>query len=144
MKTWLTRHPELFSRADSERFKLASMDVDILCGLASRWLPDENAVIAAARGPGIAADRLQDRVAVEIAELLKREGPLPIGRIRSHLYGRFIGHSSADAVIAQHPHQFVRERNGTVKLRTEADPFTPENGEAVAPIPKRTAFWQRR
>ena len=39
VRTWLTRHPELFTQADPERFKLASLDVDILCGLATSWMP---------------------------------------------------------------------------------------------------------
>ena len=144
VKTWLTRHPELFTRADAERFKLASMDVDILCGLATRWMPDENAVVGAAiaRQPG--AERRHDRVAVEIEQLLRREGPMPIGRIRSHLYGRFIGHSSADTVIAQNGHRFVRQPNGTVSLRT-ADEAAVATEDAPTPTtPKRTAYWQRR
>ena len=41
VRTWLTRHPELFTQSDPERFKLASLDVDILCGLATSWMPGE-------------------------------------------------------------------------------------------------------
>ena len=74
--------------------------------------------------------------------LLRREGPMPIGRIRSHLYGRFIGHSSADTVIAQNGHRFVRQANGTVSLRTD-DATVPAEPSPPSPRP-RTAFWQRR
>ena len=143
VKTWLTKHPELFSRADSERFKLASMDVDILCGLATRWRPDEGAVVASAR-QNRATGRLNDRVAAEITELLRREGPLSIGRIRAHLYGRFIGHASADVIIAQHAHKFIRQKDGTVSLRAEDDGGPTVVDAPPPPAPPRTAFWQRR
>jgi hypothetical protein len=142
VKTWLTKHPELFKRADTERFKLASMDIDILCGLATKWMPDGGAVATSAR-QNPATGRLNDRVAGEITELLRREGPLSIGRIRAHLYGRFIGHSSADVIIAQHAHKFTRHKDGTVSLRPEDDDGPTVLDVTPAAVPRRTAFWQR-
>ena len=94
------------------------------------------------RSPSHAPDSSK-YVSDEIEQLLRRDGPLPIGRIRSHLYGRFIGHSSADAVIAQNAHRFIRQPNGTVSLRTDDAPVATEVPAGPA-TPKRTAFWQRR
>ncbi len=119
VRSWLTRHPDLFVQADIDRFKLASMDVDILCGLASSWQPGDAAqsVAAGASRPGGAAiERAYERMAKEITEYLRREGAQPIGRIRSHLYGRFVGIASADAVIAAHPRRFSRDRSGLITL----------------------------
>ena len=146
VRTWLTQNPDLFTQSDEERFKLASLDVDILCGLATAWMPGEGG------GPGgggakpgsLATERLHERVSVEIANFLRREGPQPIGRIRSHLYGRFIGLASADSVITERPQRFLREPGGIISLRESADaPDGPTPGPQP-PTPKRVPFWQRR
>jgi hypothetical protein len=134
VRAWLTRHPELFTASDHDRFRLASMDVDILCGLASSWQPmiagEAPSVIASSRRP-TAIDRLHERVASDIAAFLRDHGPQPIARIRSHLYGRFVGQSSADAVIARDPQQrFIKLSDGLIGLRspdprpTDASPVT--------------------
>jgi hypothetical protein len=148
VRSWLTRHPELFTQSDSERFKLASLDIDILSGLATSWKPGDGPTTG---GPGrtgnVAVERLHDRVAVEIAEFLRGEGPQTIGRIRSHLYGRFIGLASADAIITGSPHRFVRQSNGMIALRSEDEASAADFGEAAAPAAptgRRSHFWQRR
>jgi hypothetical protein len=147
VRTWLTRHPELFTQSDPERFKLASLDVDILCGLATAWMPSDTAPSLAASRPGsVAIERLHERVAAEIATLLRRDGPLPIGRIRSHLYGRFIGLASADLIISESPQRFMRQPGGLISLR-DGDDATPSNVIDVSgppPAPARRMFlWQR-
>jgi hypothetical protein len=151
VRMWLTRHPDLFTQSEADRFKLASLDVDILCGLATSWLPADTApavAVGAGRPGGIVLERLYARVASEIAELLRRDGPQPIGHIRAHLYGRFIGLASADAVIAANPQRFQRERNGVIKLRDNAEAAGGDTLEVAAerrkPGATRTFFWQRR
>ena len=148
VRTWLTRHPELFVQADAERFKLASLDVDILCGLATSWRPAETAgsvAGVASRPGGIVLERMQERVAAEVADLLRRQGPLPIARIRSHLYGRFVGVASADAVIAASPHRFVRTPNGLITLHEGDDGSNGVlSGDQAKHSLRRFRFWQRR
>jgi hypothetical protein len=148
IKTWLTRHPELFTETDPERFKLASLDVDILCGLATSWVPGEiGQTLAATRPSSVAAERLHERVANEIAGFLRDNGPQPIGRIRSHLYGRFIGLASADTVITQSPHRFTRQPGpgGLIALRDGDEARGAEGEPAKRPgSPPRVHFWQRR
>jgi hypothetical protein len=150
VRTWLTRHPELFTQSDAERFKLATLDVDILSGLATSWMPSDAAPAVAANAgrPGrIVLERLYQRVASEVTELLRREGPMPIGRVRAYLYGRFIGVASADAVIAANPQRFLRERDGMITLRDKSDD-SGATGEPASerrkPASTRTFFWQRR
>jgi hypothetical protein len=146
VRTWLTRHPELFTQADSDRFKLASLDVDILCGLATSWMPGGVAPTVAATRPGsVAVERLRERVATEIAEFLRREGPQPIDRIRSHLYGRFIGLGSADIVIAQSPQRFTRQPTGLITLRESEEPLDDDLMDFAAPpvVPRRPHFWHQ-
>jgi hypothetical protein len=147
VRSWLTRHPELFTQSDSERFKLASLDIDILCGLATSWKPGDGSTAGApGRAGNVAVERLHDRVAVEIAEFLRREGPQTIGRIRAHLYGRFIGLASADAIITASPHRFVRQSNGMIALRKEEDAGAADVAETATPAASvgRSHFWQRR
>lgn len=147
VRTWLTRHPELFTQADSERFKLASLDVDILCGLATSWMPASVAPVGSVSRPSsVAVERLRERVATEIAEFLGREGPQPIDRIRTHLYGRFIGLGSADVVIAQSPQRFIRLSSGLIGLRDADESVVGDLMESVAPpvAPRRSPFWHRR
>jgi len=147
VRTWLTRHPELFTQADPDRFKLASTDVDILCGLATSWLPGgAGPVGGGGRLGGLAGEKLRERVATEIEDFLRREGPQPIDRIRTHLYGRFIGLGSADVVIAQSPQRFMREPTGLVSLRDTDEPFDDEllDFAAPAPPPRRSHFWLQR
>jgi hypothetical protein len=146
VRMWLTQHPDVFTQSDSDRFKLAALDVDILCGLPSAWLPGGAPVVAGSgRQPSVVIERMRARVAEEIVEFLTREGPQPIGRIRSHLYGRFIGPASADSAIAANPHRFVRERNGMVSLRTtdaqQSDLLDPT--ESWSSKPRRLDFWHR-
>jgi hypothetical protein len=149
IKTWLTRHPEMFTEADPDRFKLASLDVDILCGLSTSWVPGEiGQTLASTRPANVAVERLHERVATEIVGFLRTHGPQPIGRIRSHLYGRFIGLASADTVIAQSPHRFTRQPGGLIALRESDEPHAPES-EPAGPqrngaAPPRVHFWQRR
>jgi Sigma-70, region 4 len=148
VRSWLMRHPELFTQSDAERFKLASLDVDILCGLASSWQPADTASAVASARPNVSSERLHERMASEIAELLKREGPQTIGRIRAHLYGRFIGRASADLIISQSTARFVRDESGLISLReaddlAEADTADDDLPTAVTP-PRRIPFWQRR
>jgi hypothetical protein len=146
VRTWLTRHPELFTQADSERFKLASLDVDILCGLATSWMPGGAAPAGSVGRPGsVAVERLRERVATEIAEFLGREGPQPIDRIRSHLYGRFIGLGSADVVIAQSPQRFTRLPSGLIGLRDVDEPVVGDLMDFGTPpvAPRRSPFWHR-
>jgi hypothetical protein len=119
VRTWLTRHPELFTQYEEDRFKLASLDVDILCGLANSWLPANNATTPPPTRPSAAAnEKRNERIAADIASFLRRHGPQPIARIRSHLYGRFIGQASADVVIAtDSQRRFVRLGGGLIGLR---------------------------
>ena len=148
VRTWLTRHPELFTQSDQDRFKLASLDVDILCGLATSWMPANSATAGAPPSkPGdLALERLRDRAAVEIAEFLRSKGPQPIGRIRSHLYGRVIG-ASADLVIAQRPQRFERQPGGLVSLRDVDEFQSDELFDLSASSPeaaRRVHFWRNR
>lgn len=117
VRSWLTRHPELFTPSDQDRFKLASLEVDVLCGLTTAWLPagsgSAGSAVRKMGNPSI--ERLRERTAVEIAAFLRREGPQPIGKIRTHLYGRFLG-ASADVVIAQRPRRFERQPGGLIAL----------------------------
>jgi hypothetical protein len=144
VRTWLTRHPELFTQSDHDRVTLASLDVDILCGLTTSWMPAEPASsIAATRSGGAAAERLHERLATNIEAFLRAEGPQPIARIRSHLYVRF-AHASADAVIARDQQRFVRLSDGLIGLR---ELHAANDAEAVAPAPGPPGsrrFWRRR
>jgi hypothetical protein len=148
VRTWLTRHPELFTQSDADRFKLASLDVDILCGLATSWMPANSASagVTVTKPGDLALERLRDRAAVEIADFLRAQGPQPIGRIRSHLYGRVIG-ASADLVIAQRPQRFERHPGGLISVR-DADEFqSDELFDLGAPSPeaaRRVHFWRNR
>jgi hypothetical protein len=148
VRTWLTRHPELFTPSDQDRFKLASLEVDILCGLATSWMPGNSASAGATVSkPGdLAFERLRDRAAVEIAEFLRSKGPQPIGRIRSHLYGRVIG-ASADVVIAQRPQRFERQPGGLISLRDTDELQSDELFDLSASSPeaaRRVQFWRNR
>ena len=149
VRAWLTRHPDLFTQADADRFKLASLDVDILSGLAASWHSGaavESVAAAAVRPGGVVMERLRERAATEIADLLQREGPLPVARIRSHLYGRFVGLASADSAIAAYPERFVRAADDLISLREETDePGSVEvdRARAARQKPKRTYFQQR-
>ena len=93
-----------------------------------------------------AVERLRERVATEIAEFLRRNGPQPIDRIRSHLYGRFIGLGSADVVIAQSPQRFTRQPTGLISLRDPDAPFGDSLLDLAAPPPtqRRSPFWKQR
>jgi hypothetical protein len=148
VRTWLTRHPELFTQSDQDRFKLASLEVDILCGLSTSWMPESSASVGATPSkPGdLALERLRDRAAVEIAEFLRTRGPQPIGRIRSHLYGRVIG-ASADLIIAQRPQRFERQPSGLISLR-DADEFESDElfdmGASSPEAARRVHFWRNR
>jgi hypothetical protein len=147
VRTWLTRHPDLFVQSDADRFKLASLDVDILCGLAKSWTPGSTApavAVSLGRSGSLGTERHYERVAKEISEFLGREGPQPIWRIRSHLYGRIIGQASADTVVAAYPNQFVRQKSGVVALRGEDDALT-EVTEVMSPTsqPRRARLWPR-
>jgi hypothetical protein len=147
VRTWLTRHPELFTKSDQDRFKLASLDVDILCGLATSWMPaNSTSAGATASKPGdLALERLRDRAALEIADFLRVKGPQTIGRIRSHLYGRVIG-ASADLVIAQRPQHFERHAGGLIGLR-DSDELQSEDLfdlGASAETARRAHFWRNR
>lgn len=148
VRTWLTRHPELFTQSDQDRFKLASLEVDILCGLSTSWMPESaGAVSTPPSKPGdLALERLRDRAAVEIAEFLRTRGPQPIGRIRSHLYGRVIG-ASADLIIAQRPQRFERQPSGLISLR-DIDEFDSDqlfDLSASSPeAARRVHFWRNR
>jgi hypothetical protein len=146
IKTWLTRHPELFTQSDPDRFKMASQDVDLLCGLATSWMPGGTAQsVAAARSGSAAVERLHERVATEISAFLRQNGPQPIGRIRSHLYGRFIGLASADAVITQNPHRFMRQPGGLVAVRETDEPVAAKVDASGTLLSRpRVHFWQRR
>jgi hypothetical protein len=148
VRTWLTRNPELFVQSDVDRFKLASLDVDILCGLAKSWTPGSTApavAVGLGRSGGVGAAQQHERVAKAIAEFLGREGPQPIWKIRSHLYGRIIGPASADSVIAAYPNQFVKQKGGEIALRAADDPKT-EVTEVIAPPsrPRRPRLWPQR
>src|SRR5436190_3994351 len=86
VRLWLIRHPELFAEQEEEdRFKLASLDVDVLVGMANSWQTSNLAPAAAASSPGAAKDRRQERIAADIEAFLRAHGPQPIARIRSHL-----------------------------------------------------------
>jgi hypothetical protein len=129
VRIWLTRHPELFTQSDPERFKLATLDVDVLLGLVSEFQPgDAASVVGIGRPPSVSAQRLHERVATEITEFLQREGPQPLRRIRSHLYGRFIGLGSADLVIAQNQQRFARDADGVISLRDSDHPLGVDIG----------------
>lgn len=126
---------DVFVRSDEDRSKLASLDVDLLCGVATNWVQPDAAVPPS---PPLAASqqRLSDRVAGAIADLLRESAPLPIVRIRSQLYGRFIGHASVDAVIERDNQQrFVRLNGGVIGLRDSH--ATPEM--VVEPLPRLPA-----
>jgi len=149
VRTWLTQHPELFTQSEADRFKLATLDVDILCGITSSWLPAGSPTVAA-NAPQLGAvfvQRLRGRLAKDVAEFLRREGPQPIGRIRSHLYGRSVGLASADSVIAAYPHLFVREPDSTVRLRPDDETAEPDLYELGNLLETTTShhryFWQR-
>ena len=147
VRTWLTSHPELFTQADPDRFKLASLDVDILCGLATSFLPgDSSPAVAAGCPANLAVERLRERVAAEITDFLRREGPQRIDRIRSHLYGRFIGLGSADVVIAQSPHRFARQPTGLISVRDTDEALDGEPIDLGAPFTgrRRSHFGQQR
>jgi hypothetical protein len=62
-----------------------------------------------------------ERVAKSVADFLRREGPQPIWRIRSHLYGR-IRPASVDRVIAAYPDQFLRAESGLISLHDATAP----------------------
>lgn len=148
VRTWLTRHPELFTQSDGhDRFKLASLEVDILCGLATSWLPGSSKASdsGVAKPIDLAGERLRDRAALEISEFLRVQGPQPIGRIRTHLYGLILG-ASADVVIAQRPQRFEQEPNGLISLREtgELDSEMPGDLPAAPPprLPGRANPWQ--
>jgi hypothetical protein len=148
VRNWLTQHPELFTQSDQDRFKLASLEVDILCGLATSWMPgDSTSAGSVTSKPGdLAVERLRTRAAVEIAEFLRRAGPQPIGRIRSHLYGRFIG-ASADVVIAQRPQRFERQPDGLIAVRPELELEGDDMLDLTAPPPgaaRRVHVWYQR
>src|SRR5262249_9224846 len=118
------RHPELFTQHEQDRFKLASLDVDILCGLATSWLPADTVPppFSIPKPAAAAAERRNERIAADIVEFLRAKGPQPISRIRPHLYGRFIGQASADVVIATDARQrFLRLGSGLIGLRPDAD-----------------------
>jgi hypothetical protein len=115
-RLWLTRHPELFTQSEEDRFRLASLDVDILCGLADPWQPSSATASAPGRPADPAQERRNERIATDIEAFLRDHGPQPISRIRSRLYGRFVK-ASADAVIAGDVQQrFVRLGNGLIGL----------------------------
>jgi hypothetical protein len=143
VRTWLTRHPELFTQYEQDRFKLASLDVDILCGLATSWLPGTaNTPSPGANRPAAAQEKRNERMAADIAVFLREHGPQTIGRIRSHLYGRFIGQASADVVIATDSQQrFVRLDGGLIGLRSEQ----PQGSTVIdsATPPSRRNAWHR-
>jgi hypothetical protein len=121
VRTWLTRHPELFNQTDEDRYKLATLDLDILTGLATSWLPGGEGGTGGAPGMKPVPPHLQrqhERMATDLVELLREHGPLPLARIRSAFYGRFVGGLSVDAVIAQDAQgRFIRLTNGAVGLR---------------------------
>ena len=110
-------------------------------------MPGETATSVAASRPGsLATVRRHERVAAEITAFLGREGPQTIGRIRSLLYGRFIGLASADVVIAQSPRLFVRSADGLISLRDADDLGDAEFDDFEAPpahVPlRRVQFWR--
>ena len=148
VRTWLTRHPDLFVQSDADRFKLASLDVDILCGLARSWTPGSTApavAVGLGRSGGVGAGQQHERVAKAIADFLGREGPQPIWRIRSYLYGRIIGPASADTVIAAYPNQFVRQPSGAIALRDGGDPLMEGSEVPAQPSrPRRPRLWPQR
>jgi hypothetical protein len=146
VRTWLTRHPELFTQADEDKFKLASLDVDILCGLATSWMPGGAVPAVAASGPGfLAVERLRERLATEIADFLRQEGPQPIERIRAHFYGRFSGLGSADLAIARSAFRFARQPSGLISLRDGAELLDGDLTDlgAAAAAPRRPRFWRQ-
>jgi len=144
VRTWLTRHPELFTQYEHDRFKLASLDVDILCGLANSWLPTTAHLSAAFVRPAAAAlDKRNERIAAQIVAFLRENGPQTIGRIRSHLYGRFTGLVSADGVIATDSQQrFVLFGDGLIGLREE-DGDDPTPGPPISSPSSRGLGWHR-
>ncbi len=125
VRAWLTRHPELFTQYDADHFRLASMDVDILCGLANSWLPVSVGDVAppqtgAGRAASASKEGRSERIAADIEAFIRTNGPQPISRIRSHLYGRFM-RASADAVIAKDPRQrFISLGDGLIGLSEDA------------------------
>ena len=119
VRAWLTQHPELFTQSEQERFKLASFNVDILCGLDTGWRTSDAAVSVGSPRSGSALDQRRERIGAEIEAFLREHGPQSIARIRSHLYGRVIGQASADAIVANDRRQrFVRLEKGLIGLRT--------------------------
>jgi len=115
-RLWLTRHPELFTQSEEDRFRLASLDVDVLCGLADPWQPAGATASAPGRPADPAQERRNERIATDVEAFLRNHGPQPISSIRSHLYGRFVK-ASADAIIAGDVQQrFVRLGNGLIGL----------------------------
>jgi len=145
VRAWLTRHPDLFTQSDQDRFKLATLDVEILCGLNNAWQPDAATNVASQRVVN-ARDRLQERIGTEIEAFLRDNGPQPIARIRSHLYGRVIGQASADGIIAN-DQRFVRLDNGTIGLRSATEDEGPSFGYGPAvidvPVAPRAPAWRR-
>ena len=69
---------------------------------------------------GAAKGGRSERIAADIEAFIRANGPQPISRIRSHLYGRFM-HASADAVIAKDPRQrFISLGDGLIGLSEDA------------------------
>ena len=119
VRAWLTQHPELFTQSEQERFKLASFDIDILCGLDTGWRTADAAASVSSPRSGGALDQRSERIGAEIEAFLREHGPQSIARIRSHLYGRVIGQASADAIVANdRKRRFVRLEKGLIGLRT--------------------------
>ncbi len=117
VRLWLTRHPELFTQYEDDRFKLASLDVDVLLGLANSWQSSgSTGSMPPATNAAAPREKRNERIAADIEAFLRSHGPQPIARIRSHLYGRFM-HASADAIVAKDSQRFVRLANGLIGLR---------------------------
>jgi hypothetical protein len=142
VRTWLTHHPELFAQSEQDRFRLATLDVEILCGLNISWQPEAASTVVTQRTVSARA-RMHERIGAEIEKFLRDQGPQPIARIRSHLYGRVIGQASADAIIANDREQrFTRLDNGLIALREPDGNSGPNDDRAIdlptaAPDPVR-------